>query len=210
MNIKDRINSIKSSQYYKSANLHIHSNYSDGRCDFSQLVLQAQKLGLKHVAITDHNTVEGWQKFNYKDYNFLIPAVEFDCFYKGTLLHILGYGIDPYNKNLLSICAKTKKETQYDIIRLFKSRHPKKVIEAIHTSGGIAVLAHPCCCWVINLDSFTKNLKNLGLDGIEVYYPYKRHRGIIKFHSRKHIKALAIKYNLIMSGGTDEHDSLIK
>ena len=50
----------------------------------------------------------------------------------------------------------------------------------------------------------------MGLDGIEVYYPYKRHRGIIKFHSRHNIKALAQKYNLIMTGGTDEHGSLIR
>ena len=71
-------------------------------------------------------------------------------------------------------------------------------------------MAHPCCCWVINLDAYTKSLKNLGLDGIEVYYPYKRHRGIIKFHSRKKIKDLAIKHNLVMTGGTDEHGSLIK
>ena len=210
MNIKDRIKSIKSTQYYKSANLHIHSTHSDGSETFENLVKQALELKLEHMAICDHNSVCGWQNFNYKEYNFLIPAVEFDCFYKGTLLHILGYGIDPYNQDLLNICAKSKKETQYDIIRLFKSRHPKKVIDAIHSAGGIAVLAHPCCCWVLNLDSFTKSLKTLGLDGIEVYYPYKRHRGIIKFHSRKHIKDLAQKYDLVMTGGTDEHGSLIK
>ena len=187
MNIKDRISSIKSSSYYKSANLHIHSTYSDGKCSFESLVDQGKLLKLEHMSIVDHNSVEGWRNFNTKDYNFLITGVEFDCFYKGTLLHILGYGIDP-----------------------FKSRHPKKVIDAIHNAGGIAVFAHPCCCWVINLDAYTKSLKNLGLDGIEVYYPYKRHRGIIKFHSRKKIKDLAIKHNLVMTGGTDEHGSLIK
>ena len=210
MNIKDRIKSIKSTQYYKSANLHIHSKHSDGSETFENLVKQALELKLEHMAICDHNSVRGWQNFDYQKYNFLIPAVEFDCFYKGTLLHILGYGIDPYNQDLLNICAKSKKETQYDIVRLFKSRHPKKAIDAIHSAGGIAVLAHPCCCWVINLDSFTKSLKTLGLDGIEVYYPYNRHRGIIKFHSRKHIKDLAQKYDLVMTGGTDEHNSLIK
>ena len=210
MNIKDRIKSIKSTQYYKSANLLIHSKHSDGSETFENLVKQALELKLEHMAICDHNSVRGWQNFDYQKYNFLIPAVEFDCFYKGTLLHILGYGIDPYNQDLLNICAKSKKETQYDIVRLFKSRHPKKAIDAIHSAGGIAVLAHPCCCWVINLDSFTKSLKTLGLDGIEVYYPYNRHRGIIKFHSRKHIKDLAQKYDLVMTGGTDEHGSLIK
>ena len=210
MNIKDRIESIKSSQYFKSANLHIHSTYSDGKCTFDELVEQGKLLKLEHMAICDHNSVEGWKNFDYKKCDFLITGVEFDCFYKGTLLHILGYGFDPNNQDLNAICAKSKSETQYDIIRLFKSRHPKKAIDAIHSSGGIAVFAHPCCCWILNLDKFTKDLKEMGLDGIEVYYPYKRHRGIIKFHSRHNIKALAQKYNLIMTGGTDEHGSLIR
>ena len=210
MNIKERILSIKPSQYYKSANLHIHSTFSDGTCNFYDLIEQAKILGLEHMSIVDHNSVQGWRNFDFSKYDFLIPGVEFDCFYKGTLLHILGYGIDPNHHDILNICAKSKKETEYDIIRLFKSRHPKTAINAIHNAGGIAVLAHPCCCWALNLDKFTKSLKELGLNGIEVYYPYKRHRGIIKFHSRKKIKDLAQKYDLIMTGGTDEHGHLIK
>lgn len=208
MNIKDRIKGIDRKDYFTQANLHIHSTCSDGKCTFEELIEQGKKLGLKHMAICDHNSVEGWQ--NLKEIpDFLIPAVEFDCFYMGTLVHILGYGIDPNNEDLLKICAKSKKETQYDIVRLFKSRHPKKVIEAIHKAGGIASLAHPCCCWVISLDFFVKSLKKMGLDAIEVYYPYKRHRGIIKFHSRKNVKGLAQKYDLVITGGTDEHGSLI-
>ena len=50
----------------------------------------------------------------------------------------------------------------------------------------------------------------MGLDGIETYYPYKRHRAFIKFHSRRHITALAQKYSLVMTGGTDEHGSLLR
>lgn len=208
--IKDRITSIEPSDYFKIANLHVHSAFSDGSCSFDEIINQAKTLGLKHMAICDHNTVEGWKNLDLKDLDFLIPGVEFDCIYKGTLLHILGYGIDPHHPDIERICAKKKSETQYDIIRLFKSRHPKTVIGAIHNAGGIAVFAHPCCCWVWNLDKFTKDLKDFGLDGIETYYPYKRHRAFFKFHSRHHIKALAQKYDLIMTGGSDEHGSLIK
>lgn len=209
MDIRDRIKSIKKTDYFKAANLHAHSKHSDGSLDFETLVKQAQQLGLKHFAISDHNSVEGWKNYPLDGKDFLIPAVEFDCFYKGTLLHILGYGIDPNHSDIEKICAKKKSETQYDIIRLFKSRHPKTAIEAIHNAGGMAVFAHPCCCWVFNLDSFTSDLKNFGLDGIETYYPYKRHRAFIKFHSRHNIENLAHKYDLIKTGGTDEHGSLL-
>ena len=48
----------------------------------------------------------------------------------------------------------------------------------------------------------------MGLDGIEVYYPYDRITRIVKFHSRKTVKKLAQKYNLIITGGEDQHYSL--
>ena len=210
MALKARITSLKREEYYKIANLHIHSNVSDGKEDFDILIEQAQKLGLKHISITDHNTVAGYKKTRHLNDPVLIPGVEFDCFYQTSLIHILGYGIDFSSAHIETLCAKNKNETKLDIVRLFHSRHPKDVIEGIHKAGGIAVFAHPCCSSVLSLDCLVKKLKNFGLDGIEAYYPYNRHRGIIKFHSRKKPFELAKKYNLILTGGTDEHGSLEK
>ena len=210
MALKARITSLKREEYYKIANLHIHSNVSDGKEDFDILIEQAQKLGLKHISITDHNTVAEYKKTRHLNDPVLIPGVEFDCFYQTSLIHILGYGIDFSSPHIEKLCAKNKNETKLDIVRLFHSRHPKDVIEGIHKAGGIAVFAHPCCSSVLSLDCLVKKLKNFGLDGIEAYYPYNRHRGIIKFHSRKKPFELAKKYNLILTGGTDEHGSLEK
>ena len=53
-------------------------------------------------------------------------------------------------------------------------------------------------------------IKKIGLDGIETYYPYDRFRGIVKFSSRKLPFELAKKYNLIQTGGSDEHGCLAK
>lgn len=72
-------------------------------------------------------------------------------------MHLLAYGIDINNEELLSFCAKDKKETELDIIRIFAKRDIKKLIKAIHNAGGIAVLAHPACCWAINLEIFVKS-----------------------------------------------------
>ena len=84
-------------------------------------------------------------------------------------------------------------------------RSPSKVIELINTAGGIAVLAHPACLWTLSLDKFVKELIDMGLEGLEVYYPYNGLRGILKFHSKKEIIDIADKYNLIKTGGTDSH-----
>ena len=210
MDIKELFSTFKKEDFYNKVNLHIHSNYSDGKIDFDELILQAKKLNMKYISITDHNCVEGYKNSKYKDDPILIKGVEFDCFYRMSLLHILGYGIDIENIELNKLCAKNELEQKNDIIRLFKSRHPKKVIKAIHNAGGIAVLAHPCCCNVLFLKDFVKRLKNYGLDGIEVYYPYDRFRGIIKFSSRNYPFEIAKELNLIKTGGSDEHSSLIK
>lgn len=210
MDIKELFSTFKKEDFYNKVNLHIHSNYSDGKIDFDELILQAKKLNMKYISITDHNCVEGYKNSKYKDDPILIKGVEFDCFYRMSLLHILGYGIDIENIELNKLCAKNELEQKNDLIRLFKSRHPKKVIKAIHNAGGIAVLAHPCCCNVLFLKDFVKRLKKYGLDGIEVYYPYDRFRGIIKFSSRNYPFEIAKELNLIKTGGSDEHSSLIK
>lgn len=209
MDLKELFSNFKKEDFYQNINLHIHSTYSDGNTDFDELIEQAEKKNMKYIAITDHNCILGHKNSKYKNSPILIKGVEFDCFYKMSLLHILGYGIDIENTKINALCAKSELEQKNDFIRLLKSRHPKKVIDAIHDAGGIAVLAHPCCCNVFNLDDFVKKLKNLGLDGIETYYPYDRFRGIIKFSSRKLPFELAKKYNLIQTGGSDEHQSLI-
>ena len=204
----DRISNIKKEDYFIRANLHTHSNSSDGKEDFDTLIQRAENLGLEYFSICDHNTVEGYKNSKLTNSPLLITGAEFDCFYATSLIHILGYGIDFKHPEIDKICTKNKQETKLDIIRLFHSRHPADVIKAIHKAGGIAVLAHPCCCSVFSLTSLVKKLKTFGLDGIETYYPYNRHRGIIKFHSRKKPFELAEKYNLIQTGGTDEHGTL--
>ncbi len=204
-NYKELIKHFTESDYHENkVNLHIHTTYSDGRGDFRDLIKQAKEKGYKKIAISDHNTVNGYLENGIDE--IVIPAVEFDVWCGYVFLHLLGYGIDVNNKELQAFCAKSKRETELDIIRIFSQRNIKKLINAIHNAGGIAVLAHPACCWALNHEHFVKKLISYGLDGIEVYYPYKRHRGIIKFATAHKIEQIADKYNLIKTGGTDLHD----
>lgn len=190
---------------YEKVNLHIHTNFSDGKGDAETIVKEAKELGYKYIAISDHNTVEAYRQTNIFNEDFVIPAVEFDVWCGYVFMHLLAYGIDIEHPEMQAFYAKTKRETEVDIIRIFSQRNIKKLIKAIHNAGGIAVLAHPCCCWALNLERFVGKLAKLGLDGIEVYYPYPRHRGIIKFSSRHDVAKIADKYNLIKTGGTDLH-----
>lgn len=205
---RELIESFTKEDYKNRVNLHIHSIFSDGKLSPEKLIEQAKAKDLKYIAISDHNTLNAYLHTDILKEEILIPAIEFDCWFGTVFLHMLGYGVDVNNKELQALCAKTKRGTEADWVRIFSLHHPKRIIKAIHNAGGIAVLAHPACCFTLNLDRLVKKLIKLGLDGIEVYYPYARHRKIVKFHTSKNVKKIAEKYNLIKTGGTDEHGDL--
>ncbi len=203
--LKNLLISFNKEDFYKKVDLHIHSCESDGKMTPYDIIEQAKRLEKKFISICDHNTIEAYLSTNILKEEIVIPAIEFDCYYKGVLIHILGYGFDIDNEEMKTLYSKQKAGRKCNLYRLFKLRNPKDVIEKINAAGGIAVLAHPACYWCFNLDSFVKDLINIGLSGIEVYYPYKGLRGILKFYSKKEVMNIAEKYNLIKTGGTDSH-----
>lgn len=206
-NYKDLIKKFTKKDYLaKKINLHIHTKYSDGLAEFKQIEEQAKSLGYEHYAITDHNTIQGHLDNPNSD---AIVGVEFDVWYKYIFLHLLAYGFDVENDELKKFYAKDKRGTELDIIRFFAKRNIKELIQAIHNAGGIAILAHPACCWALNMEKFIKDLKDIGLDGIEVYYPYPRWRKYIKFSNPDKLEQIADKYHLIKTGGTDCHSEIL-
>jgi predicted metal-dependent phosphoesterase TrpH len=77
----------------------------------------------------------------------------------------------------------------------------KDAIEMISDAGGIAVLAHPATLdpSLRSIPSLVKDLYNIGLKGVEVYYPS---------HSPKAVRALlkiATDLNILVTGGSDYH-----
>lgn len=205
-NIKELISSFKETDYRDGlVDLHIHTTYSDGEGDFEDIVRQAEEKGYKYIAISDHNTMDGYIETGIKR-DFLIPAVEFDVWCGYVFCHVLAYGVDPTNETLRSFFGKKTN----DFARLFPKRKFTRLIEAIHTAGGIAVLAHPACYWALSLDRLFAKVKKLGIDGVECYYPYDGLRGVVKFHHAGTVTKLAEKYGFIKTGGTDLHGKILK
>lgn len=82
----------------KTCDLHTHSIFSDGTWTPTQLVREAERLGLGAVALTDHNTVDGLPEFLEAGSTSsveTVPGIEFSSDYHGTDVHILGYFIKP-------------------------------------------------------------------------------------------------------------------
>jgi len=205
--VAELLKKLKQEDYFLNANLHIHTCFSDGKAMPEDIICSAAEKKLKYISITDHNTIDAYKHIEKLEHGELkiITGVEFDCWYKSNFMHILGYGINLQDEGLNSLCAKSSKETQFDIVRIFSSRKAPDVIEKIKNAGGIAVLAHPCCCWNFNMRKMISELKSCGLDGMEIYYPYVRHRAIVKFHTINSMKKIAEELDLLISGGTDCH-----
>ena len=133
---KELIKNFTEEDYKENrVNLHIHTTYSDGRGEFSDIIKQAKNY--KAIAISDHNTIQGY--LENKIPNNVIPAVEFDVWCGYVFMHLLAYGIDVNSEHLKPFLAKSKRETEWDIVRIFAKRNIKKLIHAIHKAGGIAV-----------------------------------------------------------------------
>lgn len=81
-----------------------------------------------------------------------------------------------------------------------------EVFKLVKDAGGIVILAHPKTLRLLNddLDKLLFNMKNYGLDGIEVYNSIHTEKDI------NYYKYLADKYNLLVSGGTDFHGPTVK
>ena len=88
----------------QAIDLHVHSTFSDGTLTPTELVNLAVKSNLEAFALTDHDTTDGLEEAFHasNDINLeVIPGIEFSTEYKGKDIHILGYYINPYNRNFI-------------------------------------------------------------------------------------------------------------
>jgi 3',5'-nucleoside bisphosphate phosphatase len=102
----------------KFADLHLHTQFSDGTFTPEELVLYAQNSGLACIALTDHDTVEGCARTAAaceKVKMEFIPGAELTAEHADTEVHVLGYFLDTGNKALLERIAEFQTVRQHRI-----------------------------------------------------------------------------------------------
>lgn len=78
--------------------LHCHSTASDGLLSPTAVVARAFDRGVRVLALTDHDTVDGLPEAREAARQRgmeLVDGVELSCTWGGATIHVLGYGFDP-------------------------------------------------------------------------------------------------------------------
>lgn len=82
--------------------LHLHTCFSpDGEISPGWLVEMCRIAGMRHIAVADHNNVDGVAQAIAAGEEAgvtVVPCVELDCAFEGAELHVLGYFIDYLDK----------------------------------------------------------------------------------------------------------------
>lgn len=125
--------------------LHMHTCYSDdGELTPLQIIEKCQFNGIKVLAFADHNSVRGIEEgikiSNAKELKF-IPAAEFDCYFRGINLHVLGYNLkkefDAFNnyENYIFQQELTLSKKRIDAIKSIGIEVDDKKVYALSDNG---------------------------------------------------------------------------
>jgi predicted metal-dependent phosphoesterase TrpH len=91
--------------------LHTHTTFSDGTDTPTQLINKALAAGITTIALTDHDSISGWQEATtaLRPGIALVPGAEVSCQTPdGISVHILGLLFDPSNTELINTLEKTR------------------------------------------------------------------------------------------------------
>src|SRR5512143_2697284 len=110
--------------------LHIHTTASDGAYSPEEVVRLAWRHGLIHIAITDHDSVDGvipaQQAAAGIDGLNVIAGVEINTDIPSGELHILGYFIDPLNPKLTGTLRR---------LRVSRVERAEKMVQKLRELG---------------------------------------------------------------------------
>jgi 3',5'-nucleoside bisphosphate phosphatase len=96
------------------ADLHTHTTASDGTLSPAEVVRKAKEIGLNTIAITDHDTLSGFDEAfaeaKIQGIN-VVPGIEISCGWEGrdSSVHVVGLFIDPKSKPLTQMLDEQKK-----------------------------------------------------------------------------------------------------
>lgn len=104
------------------ADLHVHTQHSDGSLTVEEVLSLARERGMRAIAVSDHDDVGGVEAAVAAGPRFgveVVAAVEISITERTHEYHVLGYGIDPRDPSLLALLARgraARKATEREMV----------------------------------------------------------------------------------------------
>lgn len=147
------------------ADLHMHSQCSDGHWTAAQLIEQAHSSNIQAISITDHDTLEAYpdalmdaSKLGLQ----MIPGIELSTFFNELSIHVLGYSFDLSNP-VLSTPLKALAEDRAARIEAILARLAKRNIhislEELKQTFDQNLLARPHIAQMLVHKGYSKNIE---------------------------------------------------
>jgi len=133
----------------REVDLHVHTTASDGTMSPAEVVRYAKEKGLRAIAITDHDTIEGLdegiregkvQKLE------VIPGLELSVDYPKGTMHLLGYYIDPDCSQLvekLMVVQKARSERNFKMLKKLQELGIEVGLSELKRAAGHGQIGRP-------------------------------------------------------------------
>jgi predicted metal-dependent phosphoesterase TrpH len=130
--------------------LHAHSSVSDGTERPAEVVRRAGEAGLDVVALTDHDTFDGWPEAVAAGAEYgigVVPGVEISTQFRGRGAHVLAYHLEPSHRPLARELARIREDRRERLqriaTRLTKAGMPVDLSEILSAANGASSVGRP-------------------------------------------------------------------
>jgi predicted metal-dependent phosphoesterase TrpH len=127
-----------------AVDLHSHSICSDGALTPTELVVRAAAAGVRVLALTDHDSVDGVEEAAAEAQRQsirLLPGLELSTLWQGGSVHVVGLGVDIHHKGLvqgLALQANARgKRARAIAEKLEKHKLPGAYEAVLALAGGV-------------------------------------------------------------------------
>lgn len=166
---------------------HTHTTASDGALSPPELLARARERKLAMLAITDHDSVEGYRlaldEYTQKEGQLrLVSGVEFSCRWSGTTIHIIGLGMDcdhPAMAEALATLAVAREERGRKIAARLEALGFSGALQGALAEAGDSQLGRPdFAAWMVGLghvsdhsEAFDKYLGQGKTGDVKAFWP---------------------------------------
>jgi hypothetical protein len=201
--------------------LHLHTTASDGVRSPSNLVNYAKGKGLRAIAITDHDTIEGLEEAMAEGRKIgfeVIPGIEISAEYSPGSMHLLGYCLDihhPLLNERLAYLQKARAERNPKIVEKLNRLGIKITYEDVIKASGGGQVGRPHFAQVLLERGYVRSIQEAFerflKKGAPAYHDKLRFKAEEAIHSIQEASGVAVigHPNTLGANGMSELDTLL-